>query len=206
MSEAYGVGLIVGKFAPLHNGHVLVIQQAASVCDQIVIISYSRPEFPGHAADRREAWLKACFPDATVLVVTPERLASWLSGSHVPAVPANDAADSDHREFVAMLCNRVLVRQIDAVFTSEEYGDGFAAHLTESLARMDRHSRPVHHVAGRFPTSRGPDFRHGIASQSMASLGVEFSSEDLRKFEKTVSNIKVQGARLPPAVLAMSGR
>jgi NadR type nicotinamide-nucleotide adenylyltransferase len=146
MSKAYRVGLIVGKFAPLHNGHVFVIQRAASVCEQVVIISYSSPELPGYGADRREAWLNACFPDATVLVVTPERLASWLSGSDVPTVPENDAADSDHREFVAILCNRVLNRQVDAVFTSEEYGDGFAAHLTESFRRTNRGSPPVHHV------------------------------------------------------------
>jgi len=146
MSNAYRIGLIVGKFAPLHNGHVLVIQRAASVCEQVVIISYSSPELPGYGADHREAWLKACFPDATVLVVTSERLASWLSGSDAPAVPANDAADSDHREFVAMLCNRVLDRQVDAMFTSEEYGDGFATHLTESFRRMNWSSHPVHHV------------------------------------------------------------
>jgi hypothetical protein len=63
-----------------------------------------------------------------------------------PSVPANDAADYDHREFVAMLCNRVLVREVDAVFTSEEYGDGFAAYLTESFRRMNWSSRPVDHV------------------------------------------------------------
>jgi aryl-alcohol dehydrogenase-like predicted oxidoreductase len=42
--------------------------------------------------------------------------------------------------------------------------------------------------------------------ENLGALSVEFSSEDLRKFEEAASNIKVQGARLPPAVLAMSGR
>jgi HTH-type transcriptional repressor of NAD biosynthesis genes len=146
MSEGYGVGLVVGKFAPLHNGHVLVVQRAASVCEQVVIISYSSPELPGYDAHRREVWLKACFPSATVLVVTPERLASWLSGSDVPPVPADDAPDSNHRDFVAMLCNRVLDQRVDAVFTSEEYGDGFAAHLTERFRTIHCSSRPVRHV------------------------------------------------------------
>jgi len=146
MSKPHGVGLVVGKFAPLHAGHVFVVERAASLCEEVIIISYSSPELPGYEAELRDGWLKACFATATVLVVTPERLASWLSGRDVPAVPANDAPDWDHREFVAMLCDRVLARHVDAVFTSEEYGDGFAAHLTERF-RTTRHSAgPVRHI------------------------------------------------------------
>lgn len=146
MSAPYDVGLVVGKFSPLHNGHVLVVEKAVSVCAQVVIISYSNPELPGYEAYRREAWLKACFPNAIVLVVTPERLAFWLSGNDVPLVPANHAPDSSHREFVAFLCNRVLERRVDVVFTSETYGDGFAAHLTERLGATRCGSRFVSHV------------------------------------------------------------
>jgi NadR type nicotinamide-nucleotide adenylyltransferase len=143
---AYRLGLVVGKFAPLHKGHVLVAQRAASLCDRVLIISYSNPEPPGYEADRREAWLKACFPGATILVVTPERLACWLSGGQVPAIPANDASAFSQREFVAMLCDRVLGVTVDAVFTSEEYGDGFAAHLTQHFRAKDRDFPAVHHV------------------------------------------------------------
>lgn len=145
MSKAYGIGLIVGKFAPLHKGHVLLVQRAQSACERVVILSYSAPELPGYGADRREAWLTACFPDAMVLVATPERLESWFPGD-VPTLPANDAADSNHREFVAILCERILGRQPDAVFTSEEYGDGFAAHLTERIRYAHPGAPPVRHV------------------------------------------------------------
>jgi len=69
MSAAFGVGLVVGKFAPLHKGHVLVVEHAASLCRRVVVISYSSPELPGYEAERRETWLKACFPNATVLVL-----------------------------------------------------------------------------------------------------------------------------------------
>jgi cytidyltransferase-like protein len=75
VSAVYGVGLVVGKFAPLHNGHLLLVQRAAKLCERVVIISYSNPELPGCDAQRREAWLKACCPSAIVLVVTAERLA-----------------------------------------------------------------------------------------------------------------------------------
>jgi HTH-type transcriptional repressor of NAD biosynthesis genes len=145
MSKAYAVGLVVGKFAPLHNGHVLVVKRALSLCNRVVVISYANPELPGYGAQRREAWLKNCFPGLTVLVVTPERLASWLT-SDIPAIPANDAADSTQRDFVATLCQRVLGLRVDAVFTSEAYGDGFAAHLSQRFRALDPTSPPVHHI------------------------------------------------------------
>jgi HTH-type transcriptional regulator, transcriptional repressor of NAD biosynthesis genes len=107
---------------------------------------YSNPEFPGYEAERREAWLKTCFPTATVLVVTAKRLGDWLGGRDVPAIPENDAPDLSQREFVATLCTRVLHTRVDAVFTSEVYGDGFAAHLTQSFRAADPNAPPVHHV------------------------------------------------------------
>jgi len=42
--------------------------------------------------------------------------------------------------------------------------------------------------------------------ENLGALSVEFTSDDLRKFEEVASKIKVQGARLPQAVLEMSGR
>jgi HTH-type transcriptional regulator, transcriptional repressor of NAD biosynthesis genes len=145
MSKAYATGLVVGKFAPLHSGHVLVVERALSLCERVVVISYSNPELPGYEPERREAWLKTCFPGVIVLVVTPERLACWLVGA-VPAIPANDASDFAQRDFVAMLCTRVLGLRIDAVFTSEAYGEGFAAHLGRRLGEPDLAPVLVHHV------------------------------------------------------------
>jgi HTH-type transcriptional regulator, transcriptional repressor of NAD biosynthesis genes len=146
VSKIYGIGLVVGKFAPLHNGHALVVQRALNLCERVVIISYSSPELLGYEAERRETWLRTCFPTATVLVATPERLASWLTGDPAPPIPTNDASDFSQREFVAMLCNRVLGRPVDAVFTSEAYGEGYAAHLTERFRATHPRTSAVRHV------------------------------------------------------------
>ena len=43
----YRTGLVVGKFSPLHRGHELVIGAAFAHCAEVVVLSYSRPEFPG---------------------------------------------------------------------------------------------------------------------------------------------------------------
>ena len=127
----YRTGLVVGKFAPLHRGHVKVIEAAIATCDRVVIISYSSREFPGCDAASREGWLAATFPCATRLVVTTEWLAGLGGRGGLPArLPGDDAPDDVHRDFVARLCDAVLGVSIDAVFTSEAYGPGLAAWLT----------------------------------------------------------------------------
>lgn len=146
MSALYQLGLVVGKFAPLHKGHVLVVERAASLCQRVVIMSYSNPELPGYDPPIREAWLKACFPDATILVATSDRLAGWFAKGEVPAIPANNAPAVSQREFVATLCSHVLGSHVDAVFTSEEYGDGFAEHLTQRFQATNPNSPIVRHV------------------------------------------------------------
>lgn len=144
-------GLVVGKFSPLHRGHQYVIDAALSQCRHVVLLSYSNPELPGCEPARRERWLERLYPQTTRLVVTNERLAKWFPAER-RVIPPNSAYDDTHRAFTAELIQRMIERQIDAVFTSESYGDGFAAYL-------ERHfRRPVQHVLvdaarGVVPTS-----------------------------------------------------
>ena len=42
--------------------------------------------------------------------------------------------------------------------------------------------------------------------EDLGALSLAFTSRDLREIDEAASQIEVQGARLPPAVLAMSGR
>ncbi|TWI42936.1 NadR type nicotinamide-nucleotide adenylyltransferase [Pseudoduganella flava] len=139
---AFRTGLVVGKFCPLHLGHELVIGHAARQCAELIVISYTKPEFDGCAPARRERWLRSRFPAATVLVLDDARLAEQCAARSLPLrrLPGNDAPDDVHRTFVAWLCTALLGRTVDAVFTSEDYGDGFAA----TLARCFGH--PVRHV------------------------------------------------------------
>lgn len=140
--KQYKTGLVVGKFSPLHLGHEFVIREAENCCDKLIIISYSNPEMLGCAADRRERWLKIRFPQHTILVVTPEKVTHWQSqNTPIPLMPDNDAADDQHRDFVAAICKHILKATIDIVFTSESYGDGFA----ERLGNHQQH-QVVHHL------------------------------------------------------------
>lgn len=145
MSSRFTRGLVVGKFAPLHHGHELVIKTALSQCHEVVLISYSQPELPGCEPEKRERWLRTRFPSARVLVVTAARVQEWQrAGKCLMALPENSAPDDVHRLFVAQLCLEVLQAPVDAVFTSESYGDGFAAALTRHFAPHG--AGPVAHI------------------------------------------------------------
>ena len=147
MRKPYATGLVVGKFAPLHQGHRFLIERARELCEHVVLISYCTPEFDRFPPELREQWLAACCPDTTRLVVTDAALEKAYPVAH-PArrAPHNDAPDDVHRHFVADLCIDVLHRRIDAVFSSEAYGPGFAAVLTQRFAAAGLGTAPVAHV------------------------------------------------------------
>ena len=138
MSNPFQRALVVGKFCPLHLGHMHLLDAAARACAQLIIISYTKPEFDGCGPAVREAWLRTLYPAATVLVVDDAALAR-LPGE-VRSMPHNDADAAVHRDFVGWLCASVLASDVDAVFTSEDYGDGFAAALSVCFGH------PVVHV------------------------------------------------------------
>jgi NadR type nicotinamide-nucleotide adenylyltransferase len=157
VTRRYARGLVIGKFAPLHLGHEHLVNTARAQCGEVLLISYSRPEMPGCTPEHRERWLRNRFPDCRALVVTPERVHAWQqAGLSLPGLPANDDPPDLHRLFVARLCLEVLRCTVDAVFTSEDYGDG----LAEALGRHfgGQHRERVTHVEvdrarQRFPVS-----------------------------------------------------
>ncbi len=130
----YSLGLVVGKFAPLHLGHEQVIRAAIAACDHVVILSYSRPEFPGCEPARRAEWLASRFPETTRIVLDHA----------TDSLPDNSDSDETHRAFCAKILHRHLNQPIDAIFTSEAYGPGFAADLAR------RQSSAVAHVSVDF--------------------------------------------------------
>ena len=136
-------GLVVGKFSPLHLGHEHLIAQGMAACGELVVIGYSKPELERCGVKNRERWLKARFPDARRLVIDDARLAKLCARAKLPPrmLPHNDAPASEHRDFVAWLCTHFAGGAVDAVFTSEDYGNGFAQALARAFAR------PVAHVS-----------------------------------------------------------
>ncbi|HEX6749246.1 MAG TPA: AAA family ATPase [Longimicrobium sp.] len=147
MSRRFRAGLVVGKFAPLHRGHELLVRRALAECEEVILVSYQNPEIPGYPAEVRERWLAETFPEARVMVMTDERLRNLAPpGAEFTRVPANDGPEIDDRRFCGFLCREVLGTTVDAVFTSEAYGDGFAAELTRYFRERNPDHPAVAHV------------------------------------------------------------
>ncbi|OBV38578.1 AAA family ATPase [Janthinobacterium psychrotolerans] len=141
----YKRALVVGKFCPLHLGHQLLLDRARQACEELLIVSYTKPEFPGLDPARREGWLRALYPQATVVVLDDGRLAALCAARGVAprSLPHNELDDGEvHRHFMGWLCWTVLKLPVDAVFSSEGYGPGFAQVLGECYAKS-----PVAHVS-----------------------------------------------------------
>ncbi|HVL01477.1 MAG TPA: adenylyltransferase/cytidyltransferase family protein, partial [Dongiaceae bacterium] len=147
-NRRFARGLIVGKFSPLHKGHEFLIKQAQAECDTLYLISYSEPELPGCERTRREAWLQKRFPRLPALVLDQRelrRLSATRGIDSPPRIPHNDATDHEQRLFCGWLCQHLLGTSIDAVFTSEDYGAGFAAVLTDYFRRHNPNAPEVTH-------------------------------------------------------------
>lgn len=136
--KPYRHGLIVGKFAPLHRGHMLVLDRALAECERVSVWVYSRPDFPDMPSPLRRNWLRALYPARLFpgLELLPD----------APNPPLNTEPDEVHRAYVRSVLDGWGVHP-DAVYTSEEYGEAFAASLGAAHVCVDR-ARHVVPVSG----------------------------------------------------------
>lgn len=156
--KRYQRGLVVGKFCPLHRGHMHLIQTAIDTCSEVLVISYTKPEFAGLGRATREAWLREVFPGVHSLVVDDASLVDLCASHGLPprTLPHNDEDAAVHREFTAWLCEAVCETTVDVVFTSEEYGEGFALALSTYFGACLPGIAPVRHVCVDLPRAAVP--------------------------------------------------
>jgi HTH-type transcriptional regulator, transcriptional repressor of NAD biosynthesis genes len=106
--------LIVGKFAPPHRGHQYLIDAALAESERVTVLCYAVPDFTAMPNQQRAQWLRALYP--RIEVATPEH------------APSDDTTDEMQQAFVrGWLAARGVV--VDAVFSSEAYGEAFAKRL-----------------------------------------------------------------------------
>lgn len=139
--KRYRNGLVVGKFSPLHKGHESLIRRALGECETLYIFSYYTPEFAGCEKHRREGWLKTLFPNARIFVLDDDDARKRFNVS----LPAVDAGDLEERRFVGFLWTNLVNEPLDAVYTSEHYGAGYAAEMSDYFSHYTDFP-PVQHV------------------------------------------------------------
>jgi HTH-type transcriptional regulator, transcriptional repressor of NAD biosynthesis genes len=158
MSKMFSAGLVVGKFCPLHQGHQLLIDTAIEQCREVWVISYTKPEFENCEPENREIWLAELYPLVKRLVIDDDRLREICLLKNIPVckIPDNNAPEIEHRNFVGWLCYFVLATTVEAVFTSENYGDGFADALSGYFSEQIGIPIAVHHLCVDKPRTNIP--------------------------------------------------
>lgn len=102
-------GVVVGKFYPPHKGHEFLIETALKQCEQLTVIVCDKPGQVPHAS-LRASWIQKLFPSAHVHVTI------------------DDLPDDDSVAWAGRT-KEILGEAPDVVFTSEDYGDPYAAAL-----------------------------------------------------------------------------
>lgn len=132
-----GLGLVIGKFLPPHQGHKLLIDTATEQSARVAVIVCGKPGDP-IPGERRAAWLREIHPHAEVILI-------------------DDRYDSQDSRVWAENTLRWLGRAPDAVFTSEDYGERYAALMGSRHVLVDQ-------ARGRVPVSgtavRGDPYAH----------------------------------------------
>lgn len=134
----FGHGLVVGKFYPPHRGHELLIRTAAARCDRVtVVVAMSKVE--SIALELRLRWLREIHAD--------------LSG--VRFVGRHDEVPVDYGDSAIWDAHCAIFRDalgeggdIDAVFSSEAYGDELARRFGADHVAVDV-DRCAFDVSGR---------------------------------------------------------
>ena len=134
----FGLGLIVGKFYPPHAGHHALIDAAAAACDRVIVV---------------------VAPSSGESIPLEARL-TWLRDAHPPHVEVVGRYDDNPVDYddpdawdrhVAVFRETAGVDRVDAVFSSELYGDELARRFgaVPVTVDLDRARVPVSGTAVR---------------------------------------------------------
>lgn len=126
-------GLVIGKFMPIHNGHIALINFAASQCDELIVSMSYTPEDKINPTLRFH-WIKAVFKNQPKIK---------------PAIIIDDfdIENLDIQERTLIWANKMqeIYPKIDVIFSSEDYGEPFAINLGAAHILFDqsRKSTPI---------------------------------------------------------------
>jgi HTH-type transcriptional repressor of NAD biosynthesis genes len=127
-------GLVIGKFMPVHAGHIALIRFAAEHCDEL-IVSMSYTEKDPIDFNLRFAWIREIFKDSPK--IKPALLTDDFDDESAP-MPV--------RTKIWAVALRKIYPPIDIIFSSEEYGEPFALSMQASHIAFDP-PRRIHPVS-----------------------------------------------------------
>ena len=114
-------GLTLGKFAPFHKGHQLLIETALSEMDEVLAIIYDCPQTTPVPLTVRANWIRSLYP--TVQVIEAR--------DGPTEVGDTQEIKRRHEDYIL---NTLKLREITHFYSSEFYGD----HLSKALGAVNR--------------------------------------------------------------------
>jgi len=114
-------GLTLGKYAPLHRGHQLVIETGLHETDEMIVLIYDSPDVTDIPLAVRSNWIRSLYP--TVRVIE-----AWGGPSEVGYTPE---VMRSHERYVTDILGG---DEVTHFYSSEVYG----AHMSQALNACDR--------------------------------------------------------------------
>ena len=118
-------GLTLGKFAPLHKGHQLVIETALREMDEVMVIIYDCPGTTNTPLPVRANWIRELYPEVHLLE-------AWDGPEEVGET---DDVKRRHEDYII---NHLKLTDISHFYSSEFYGD----HMSLALGAVNRRVDP----------------------------------------------------------------
>ncbi|HEY9693445.1 MAG TPA: AAA family ATPase [Oculatellaceae cyanobacterium] len=125
-------GLTLGKFAPFHKGHQLLIETALSEMDEVIVVIYDCPETTNVPLNIRSNWLKKLYPNLKIIL-------AWDGPTEVGNTPEIKQKQEDY------IINNLKIKAITHFYSSEFYGEHMSVALgaVNRIVDKDRHLVPI---------------------------------------------------------------
>ena len=118
MTRDYRHGLVIGKFYPPHEGHHLLVREAAARAERVTVVVMGAGVETVPLAER-VTWMRQVHADTANVTVTGIRC-------DIPVDLGSDAVWAAQVALMAAAVRQVTDDPMDAVFSSEPYGDVLA--------------------------------------------------------------------------------
>lgn len=177
-------GLVIGKFMPVHQGHVALINFAATHCDELIVSMSYRDDDP-IKSDLRFEWIKEIFKN------NPN-----IKPFMIPDDFDNPSLSLEERTKIWAIAMKKHYPKIDVLVSSEEYGEPFAKSLHAKHISFDP-ERKMHPVAASLirekpfrywdfiPEEVRPYFVKKICFYGAESTGKSYMAKKMAEYFKT---------------------
>lgn len=118
-------GLVLGKFAPLHKGHQLLIDAALQENERVLVMIYHAPDVTRVPLPVRAGWIRTLYPSVEIFE-------AWDGPLEVGDTPE---IKQMHEEYIL---KKLAEIPIDNFYSSEFYGE----HVSQALGATDHRIDP----------------------------------------------------------------